>query len=440
LGSQAGLGLGLQCIVYTKPPRAPIWSAFADAADRTAKPRGVLMSRSSQGVSRRSVGGTFSLLGALFFAALSLRPQLVGVAPLVGEMQQDLGLSHAQAGLLGTIPVLCMGLFAPVAPFVAARVGTRVAVGLSIALIGGFGLARAVSADGFQLAVLTIGVGVGMGIGGTLLPVFVKERLVDHPVGGTASYSSGLQLGSAASAALAVPLALVLDGWRGVLAVFSVLTLALSVPWMTLTHHGHGVPRRITASLAAFADRRGWALAGLFALFGIVYYGVIAWMADAYVEAGWTPAAAGAMLGLLNIGSLAGSLTIGFAVGRLVSYGSALRLMASLFASSIVGFVIAPVAGFGWAILAGYANGALFPLVLALPLRFAGTADRVAGLSAVMLGVGYTVAALSPVGLGAVRDATGSFRESLLVLVVAVLVFVVGVVLVARDRGTVEIA
>jgi CP family cyanate transporter-like MFS transporter len=440
LGSQAGLGLGLQCIVYTKPPRAPIWSAFADAADRTAKPRGVLMSRSSQGVSRRSVGGTFSLLGALFFAALSLRPQLVGVAPLVGEMQQDLGLSHAQAGLLGTIPVLCMGLFAPVAPFVAARVGTRVAVGLSIALIGGFGIARAVSADGFQLAVLTIGVGVGMGIGGTLLPVFVKERLVDHPVGGTASYSSGLQLGSAASAALAVPLALVLDGWRGVLAVFSVLTLALSVPWMTLTHHGHGVPRRITASLAAFADRRGWALAGLFALFGIVYYGVIAWMADAYVEAGWTPAAAGAMLGLLNIGSLAGSLTIGFAVGRLVSYGSALRLMASLFASSIVGFVIAPVAGFGWAILAGYANGALFPLVLALPLRFAGTADRVAGLSAVMLGVGYTVAALSPVGLGAVRDATGSFRESLLVLVVAVLVFVVGVVLVARDRGTVEIA
>jgi MFS transporter, CP family, cyanate transporter len=421
-------------------PRAPIWSAFADAADRTARPRGVLVSRSSRGVSRRSVGGTFSLLGALFFAALSLRPQLVGVAPLVGEMQQDLGLSHAQAGLLGTIPVLCMGLFAPVAPFVAARVGTRVAVGLSIALIGGFGIARALAADGFQVAVLTIGVGVGMGIGGTLLPVFVKERLVDHPVGGTASYSSGLQLGSAASAALAVPLALVLDGWRGVLAVFSVLTLALAVPWMTLTHHGHEVPRRITASLAAFADRRGWALAGLFALFGIVYYGVIAWMADAYVEAGWTPAAAGAMLGLLNIGSLAGSLTIGFAVGRLVSYGSALRLMASLFASSIVGFVIAPVAGFGWAILAGYANGALFPLVLALPLRFAGTADRVAGLSAVMLGVGYTVAALSPVGLGAVRDATGSFRESLLVLVVAVLVFVVGVVLVARDRGTVEIA
>jgi MFS transporter, CP family, cyanate transporter len=434
LGHVSGRAPSAMYSVY-ETTRPPIWSVHALAAETTATRLGLSGSRHpSQGVSQTSARATLSLLGALFFAALSLRPQLVGVGPLVGEIQQDLSLSHAQAGLLGTIPVLCMGLFAPVAPFVAARVGTRVAVGLSIALIGGFGLSRAIAADGAQLAILTVGLGIGMGIGGTLLPVFVKERLVDHPVGGTASYSSGLQLGSAASAALAVPLALVLDGWRGVLAAFSAVTLVLVVPWITLTRHGEEQLRRITASLSAFADRRGWALAGLFALFGIVYYGVITWMADAYVEDGWSPAAAGAMLGLLNIGSLAGSLTIGFAVGRLISYGSALGLMAGLFAASIVGFVAAPAAGFAWAILAGYANGALFPLVLALPLRFASTADRVAGLSSVMLGVGYTLAALSPVVLGAVRDATGSFRESLLVLVVAVLVFLAGVLLVARDR------
>lgn len=47
---------------------------------------------------------------ALFLAALALRPQVVGVGPLIPEIQDDLHTSHAVAGLLGTIPVLCMGL------------------------------------------------------------------------------------------------------------------------------------------------------------------------------------------------------------------------------------------------------------------------------------------------------------------------------------------
>ena len=57
------------------------------------------------------------LLVALFLAALALRPQLVGIGPLLPPIQDDLDVTHAVAGLLGTIPVLCMGLFAPPAPF-----------------------------------------------------------------------------------------------------------------------------------------------------------------------------------------------------------------------------------------------------------------------------------------------------------------------------------
>ena len=52
-------------------------------------------------------------LVALFLAALTLRPQIVGVGPLIPSIQDAFGTSHAVVGLLGTIPVLCMGLFAP---------------------------------------------------------------------------------------------------------------------------------------------------------------------------------------------------------------------------------------------------------------------------------------------------------------------------------------
>ena len=56
-----------------------------------------------------------ALLTALFVASLALRPQLVGVGPLLPDIEGDLGVSHAVAGLLSTIPVICMAVFAPAA-------------------------------------------------------------------------------------------------------------------------------------------------------------------------------------------------------------------------------------------------------------------------------------------------------------------------------------
>ena len=84
------------------------------------------------------------LLVALFLAALTLRPQLVGSGRFCRRSSSDLGVSHAVAGLLGTIPVLCMGLFAPPAPFLSGRIGSRGAIARALALIGVFGVARAV--------------------------------------------------------------------------------------------------------------------------------------------------------------------------------------------------------------------------------------------------------------------------------------------------------
>jgi cyanate permease len=46
-----------------------------------------------------------------------------------------------------------------------------------------------------------------------------------------------------------------------------------------------------------------------------------------------------------------------------------------------------------------------------------------------MIGAGYTLAAVGPVGLGAARDASGSFHASLMILVGIGLVLVFGLAL-----------
>jgi cyanate permease len=147
-----------------------------------------------------------ALLAALFLAALTLRPQLVGVGPLIPSIQDDLHSSHAVVGLLGAIPVLCMGLFAPPAAFLSRRFGSRHALAAALALIGVFGLARAFAPGVVLLILLTFPVGIGMGLGNALLPVAVKERFAERPVFATGVYAAGINVGATSSAASAVAL------------------------------------------------------------------------------------------------------------------------------------------------------------------------------------------------------------------------------------------
>lgn len=62
-------------------------------------------------------------LAALFLAALNLRPIITSVASMMSMIQSELGVNALTASLLTTLPVLCMGVFAPVATTLSRRFG-----------------------------------------------------------------------------------------------------------------------------------------------------------------------------------------------------------------------------------------------------------------------------------------------------------------------------
>ncbi|WP_231507683.1 hypothetical protein [Bacillus sp. UNC41MFS5] len=70
------------------------------------------------------------LIIALFIASLNLRPAINSIAPLLGNMSADLGMSAAIASLLTSIPVLCMGIFSPVAVKAGGKWGIERVIGL----------------------------------------------------------------------------------------------------------------------------------------------------------------------------------------------------------------------------------------------------------------------------------------------------------------------
>ena len=326
------------------------------------------------------------------------------------DIQEDLDASHAVAGLLGTIPVLCMGLFAPVAASLAALLGLRRAMAIALGCIGAFGVARALAPSAWLVVLLTWPVGMGMGLGNALAPLVVRETAPDRPATGTGVYTTGIQVGSTGAAALAVPLAAILGGWRGALLALSVSACVVAVAWLVLERNGepHRRPPRLLPRLP-WRSRTAWQLVGIFGAMSSAYYGLNAWLPDAYGERGWSEESAGILLAGMNLTAIPASFVVPYLSDRRGGRKPWLVGMSVVFVTGAVGLVALPAGGYAWALLAGTAQGGCFALVMTLPLDLERERARIAALVGLMLGAGYTIGAVSPFALGAVRDVTGSF-------------------------------
>src|SRR5581483_6651566 len=163
------------------------------------------------------------------------------------------------------------------------------------------------------------------------------------------------------AAAAAVPLAHLGNGWRTPLLVFGCVSLVLAATWYVLTRDEPAHVRVETRPLRLpLSSPLAWRLVAAFFFMSSVFYGLNSWLSDAYVERGWSQSCAVAL---------------------------------------------------------GVAIGPLFPLTMTLPLDATTRPAEVASLAGMMLGVGYTLSATSPLILGAIRDLTGGFSAVLWTLV-----------------------
>jgi MFS transporter, CP family, cyanate transporter len=361
-------------------------------------------------------------LAGLVLVALALRPQLASIGPLTGRIVDDLGVSHAFVGLLTTIPILCMGLFAPLGPALAGRVGARRAIAIAAGTVALAGLARAVAPGEAAMLALTLPIGVATAMAGPVLAMFVRGSLPDHRVAGTAAYAGGTTLGQAIAAGIVVPLAVVLVGWRASLGVVSAASALGVVAWLSLTAgaagHASSGAGQVHVRGPQLPVRRPlvWAIGLLFGIQSAVFYGTNAWLPSYYAEQGWDPAAAAALLSVASFAGLAAIIAAPVLARRGVQRRQALTGAALSAVVGIGGVILAPGLAWAWVAVLGAGLGMLFTTVLTLPTDVAADAREAGGASALMLLVGYLLASVAPLALGAVRDVTGSFAVSLWLL------------------------
>ncbi len=364
----------------------------------------------------RSGGVSIAVVSGLFLASLALRPQLLALGPLLPFIRDDLGLPASLAGLLTTIPVLCMGIFAPLGPRMTARLGPRWALAVCLGLIAGLGMVRAVAPTYLLVLIATFGIGVAIGAAGAIPSMLVSQRLASRPALGMGAYAGGIVLGSTLAAAFAVPLAAGGD-WRASLLIISAVAWLSLAAWLLLVRgEGSGPPLTGTRRLP-WRSTTAWLLVVVFGLQSILFYGVVAWLPNVVVERGWTATDAGALVAIFNGIGLLTTIGVPLVADQFPSRRPGLVASAGVSTVGFVALAVAPGLAYPSVVALGLALGAIFPLVLTLPIDVTDDPVRAGSVAALMLLGGYILSSLGPFALGAARDLTGDFGASLWLLV-----------------------
>jgi MFS transporter, CP family, cyanate transporter len=350
------------------------------------------------------------LLLGLILVALNLRPALSSMAPLLSDVSKSLGLSAAQAGLLTTLPVLCLGLFAPLAPILARRFGAeRVVLGILLTLACGIILRSSFGETGLFAGSLLAGASIG--VIGVLLPGIVKRDFAKHAGTMTGVYTMALCLGAAMAAGATVPLSQHFEGsWTMGLGFWMLPALVAAAFWLPQVgrkHGAHPVAYRVRGLLR---DPLAWQVTLYMGLQSSLAYIVFGWLPSILIGRGLTPTQAGLVLSGSVIVQLASSLAAPWLATRGKDQRLAIVVVMALVIAGLFGCLYAPLEGlWGWAILLGLGQGGAFSLALTLIVLRSGDAHVAANLSGMAQGIGYTLASMVPFAVGLVHDLTGSW-------------------------------
>ncbi|KWH45695.1 MFS transporter [Burkholderia cepacia] len=345
-------------------------------------------------------------LAAIVLVGLNLRPALAAVGPLLDMIQRATGIGDGAASLLTTIPILLMGLGALSARRLQRVTGIAGGVWLGVALIGLACVSRIGAQHAWLLLVSACCAGVGIAMVQALLPGFVKAHFATRIGGAMGVYSTSI-MGGAVLASVVAPFAAARWGWLAALAGWALPAAVAALAWPLASRGGNTLAAGPASATHARPSRspRAWRLALFFGIATGAYTLVLAWLPPYYMRLGWSPTAAGSLLGGVTLAEVVAGLTISATIDRLPDRRPALHAaIASLFVGLLVMLAAPEALALPAALLMGAGIGALFPLSLIVTVDHAATPADAASLTGFVQGIGYLIAGLFPFAAGIVRQ------------------------------------
>jgi CP family cyanate transporter-like MFS transporter len=380
---------------------------------------------------------TIWLAAGLMVISFNLRPAIVAVSPLLTAIQTTFGLSGAGVGLLSTLPLLCFGLLAPLAPRLVHRFGSgAVLLGCLFTLLAGVLVRSLPNLAGLFLGTLLIGFGVA--IANVLMPGILKQDFPGHVGIMTGLYTMMLSGGAALAAGTTVPLYRLLGrNWHlaiGFWALPVALAIVLWLPSRALGRRAPSVVQRHPVS-GLWRSPVAWSLTIFMGVQSLEFYAIVTWLPTILHDRGTPSETAGFLLALVSIVGMLGAFVAPWIAHKMTDQRLGVAIGVGATALGIAGLLVDPHhLDVLWAVLLGWGQGSSIGLAFMMMVVRASSRDEAMALSGMAQGLGYLIASVGPVLLGGLFDFSHGWSVPLIALLVLLGLQAIAGDYAARDR------
>ena len=363
---------------------------------------------------------------------LNLRAALGSVPPLLPHITADLHLSGTSQGLLTSVVIVFMGLSAPFGQKLGVRLGAERATAVTLGLLAAGCALRLVAVHELVFLASCAVAGIGMGAASALIPSLIAHHVPRIRGITTGLYSTGLALGVAAAAWVALPTERWLSGWRPALALWGGITALTGLLWLALLPRLRGATR---PPEPAGIDHRlpwrsptAWWVTWFMTANMIIGFSGLAWVTPFYVELGAPAGRAAGYFVLFQVVQLVAMLTLPWVTDFTRDRRAMLALCVACSGLGITCLLVAPLAlAIPAVCLFGLGVGGGSTLALVLLVDTTTSQRDAARLSGMVMLVAFLAGAAGPALLGLLHDLTGTFMSGYATVLVLTLLLLVSV-------------
>ncbi len=325
--------------------------------------------------------------------SFNLRMSFSAADPLLVFLMKDLNLSVEYSGLFGLLPIISLGIAAPMSARLAEWIAPRVLIipALFLSIIGVIWRSYGGTPGLFGG---TITIGLGLGITGSVILGIVKQEFTDRVPQLMGAYTACVSLGTAVGSGTSAPIAMLLGGWRNGLLFWALPLLIATLLWAEFVRcvPGSSARRQAIHSPITPLLRQGkaWSVS-LFYLFRVAgAWLLIVWLATLMRHRGLPIVESGLVLAMATVCQIPAALLC----NKFVEWmGSRRKLMGAaiiLSALSCWGLLLAPLSTWPlFSVLLGLSLGCIFALGMTLIIENAADEGATVALSGMAQGIGF---------------------------------------------------
>nr|WP_142502521.1 MFS transporter [Klebsiella sp. 2680] len=360
------------------------------------------------------------VLFALVVLGMNLRSPLTAVPPVLQSIRNDLALNATLSGLLTSIPVLCFGVLTPLASLLIARIGINKSMWFT--LVGtAIGILFRPYTGTLGMLAGTLLLGAALAAGNIVSLMIIARDFRQRMSMVTGIYTSSLNIGTMLTSSLTAPIAL-FTGWQFALASWVWLPLFALVLWLysqrrsvpatSISPEYNPLPLQSSHPVSGIRKIAIAALSAGFVAHLFIYYGITAWLPSYLITNGGMHAAtAGGIASIFQGMALLGAFGVPV-LNRYIKSGYLMVAMGVCWGASILFMSFFPRLWPVWCFIGGIAQGGGFVVIFTLIMQLSPDLDDNRRISAMVQGIGYTLASLGPIVVGQFHEMSGQWRHS----------------------------